>query len=89
MTADSYQRLLADPERCVTQAYLVEGCNRVRVYQPAANPPEGFVAVPPTLEDAYLVSIKTGRLGELPFIAAPTSPNGMDVLSAAAKRGGP
>ena len=25
---------LADPDRCVTQAYLVEGRNRVRVYQP-------------------------------------------------------
>ena len=55
-------RLLADSERCVTQAYLVEGRNRVRVYQPDGQPPEGFVGVAPTLEDAYMVAIKTGRL---------------------------
>ena len=34
ISAEQYHRLLADPERCVTQAYLVEGRNRVRVYQP-------------------------------------------------------
>ena len=42
ISADSYHRLLADPERCVTQAYLVEGQNRVRVYQPEGDPPAGF-----------------------------------------------
>jgi len=41
--------------RRVTQAYLVEGRNRVRVHEPDGPPPEGFAAVPPTLEDAYLV----------------------------------
>ncbi len=65
ISADQYHRLLADSERCVTQAYLVEGRNRVRVYQPDGQPPEGFVDVAPTLEDAYLVAIKTGRLGGL------------------------
>ena len=44
IAAESYERLLADPERCVTQAYLVEGRNRVRVYQPDGDPPPGFVA---------------------------------------------
>ena len=39
---DVYYRLLADPGRCVTQAYLVEGRNRVRVYQPEGEPPAGF-----------------------------------------------
>ncbi len=56
-------RLLADPERCVTQAYLVEGRNRVRVYQPEGSPPEGFAAVAPTLEDAYLVADQDGPAG--------------------------
>ena len=52
--------------RCVTQAYLVEGRNRVRVYQPKGMPPAGFVPVVPTLEDAYLVAIKTGGLPARP-----------------------
>ena len=45
-------------ERCVTQAYLVEGRNRVRVYEPEGTPPAGFVPVTPTLEDAYLVLMR-------------------------------
>jgi ABC-type multidrug transport system ATPase subunit len=65
ISADQYHRLLTDPQRCVTQAYLVEGRNRVRVYQPEGTPPDGFFEVEPTLEDAYLVAIKTGRLGVL------------------------
>jgi ABC-type multidrug transport system ATPase subunit len=60
--AEKYEQLVADPARCVTQAYLVEGRNRVRVYEPEGPPPAGFTAVPSTLEDAYLVSIKTGCL---------------------------
>jgi ABC-type multidrug transport system ATPase subunit len=44
--------------RCVIQAYLVEGRNRVRVYEPEGTPPPGFVPVPPTLEDAYLVLMR-------------------------------
>ena len=44
--------------RCVTQAYLVEGRNRVRVYEPEGAPPPGFIPVPPTLEDAYLVLMR-------------------------------
>lgn len=39
----------------VTQAHLVEGQNRVRVFAADRRPPEGFVPVEPTLEDAYMV----------------------------------
>ncbi len=74
ISADSYRGLLADSERCMTQAYLVEGQNRVRVYQPAGSPPPGFAAVTPTLEDAYLVAIKTGRLSRLDGGRAAASP---------------
>lgn len=62
ITAASYQQLVADPKRCVTQAYLVGGSNRVRVYQPDGEPPAGFTPVDATLEDAYLVVIKIGGL---------------------------
>ncbi len=43
--------------RRVTQALLVEGKHRVRVYEPGGVPPPGFSAVSPTLEDAYLVTM--------------------------------
>ena len=62
ITAASYWQLVSDPERCVTQASLVGGNNRVRVYQPEGDPPGGFTPVDATLEDAYLVVIKTGGL---------------------------
>jgi ABC-type multidrug transport system ATPase subunit len=39
----------------VTQAVLVEGKNRVRVYEAGGEAPPGFVPVAPTLEDAYLL----------------------------------
>ena len=42
-------------QRRVTQSILVEGKNRVRIYQPDGDTPAGFEAVRPTLEDAYLV----------------------------------
>src|SRR3954469_3093774 len=56
--AGSYEQLITDPDRCVTQAYLVEGRNRVRVYQPDGDAPPGFAPVVPSLEDAYLLLIK-------------------------------
>ena len=43
---------------CVTQAYLVDGMNRVRVYEPDGEPPSGFTTVTPTLEDTYLVLMR-------------------------------
>ena len=62
ITAASYQELVSDPGRCVTQAYLVGGSNRVRIYQSEDDPPEGFMPVESTLEDVYLVVIKTGGI---------------------------
>lgn len=50
-------------ERMVTQALLVEGRNRARIYEPSGSPPRGFAPVPVTLEDAYLVLM---RLGSIP-----------------------
>lgn len=46
----------------VTQAILVEGKNRVRVYEPNGAPPAGFEPIIPTLEDAYLLMMKNGSL---------------------------
>jgi len=48
--------------RTVTQAILVEGRNQVRVYEPSGVAPRRFRAVDPTLEDAYLVLMKSGGL---------------------------
>jgi ABC-type multidrug transport system ATPase subunit len=93
ISAELYDRLLADPERCVTQAYLVEGRNRVRVYQPNGNPPPGFAPVAPTLEDAYLVLIKTsGFPGTAERSAQPAgtvapSTDGFRIDTAVAERG--
>ena len=39
----------------VTQAFLVEGKNRIRIYDPEKKPPTAFEPVPPTLEDAYML----------------------------------
>jgi ABC-type multidrug transport system ATPase subunit len=49
--------------RCVTQSLLVEGRNRVRVYEPAGTAPPGFSAAAPTLEDAYLVTMRRAADG--------------------------
>jgi ABC-type multidrug transport system ATPase subunit len=48
--------------RRVTQAILVEGKHRVRVYEPEGRPPIGFEPVSPTLEDAYLVLVRSDGL---------------------------
>jgi len=47
--------------RQITQAVLVEGRNRMRVYEPNGSPPAGFEPVVPTLEDAYLVMVRSGN----------------------------
>ncbi|HEU4335067.1 MAG TPA: ABC transporter ATP-binding protein, partial [Candidatus Eisenbacteria bacterium] len=49
-------------ERIVTQALLVEGRHRARVYDPSGSPPPGFAPAPVTLEDAYLVLMRSGAL---------------------------
>jgi ABC-type multidrug transport system ATPase subunit len=41
----------------VTQAILVEGENRLRIHAADRRPPEGFVPVEPTLEDAYMTLV--------------------------------
>jgi ABC-2 type transport system ATP-binding protein len=93
ISADQYDQLLTDPRYSVTQAYLVDGRYRVRVYQPFGQTPEGFVDVQPTLEDAYLVAIKTGSLGELDQGTFPSlkakgaGTNGTERQPAAAERG--
>jgi ABC-type multidrug transport system ATPase subunit len=46
----------------VTQAVLVEGRHRVRVYQPDGVAPAGFEAVAATLEDAYLLLMQDAAL---------------------------
>jgi ABC-2 type transport system ATP-binding protein len=50
-------------ERAVTQAILVEGRHRVRVHEPDGAPPPGFEKVTPTLEDAYLLLMRTSAAG--------------------------
>ena len=49
-------------ERTVTQAMLVEGRNRARIYEPSYAPPPGFAPATVTLEDAYLVLMRLGAL---------------------------
>ena len=48
--------------RMVTQSIIVEGSHRLRIYQPDGEPAPGFLEVSPTLEDAYLVLMRTGGL---------------------------
>ena len=43
----------------MTQAILVEGRHRVRIHEPGGSVPPGFELATPTLEDAYLVFMRT------------------------------
>jgi len=45
----------------VTQAVLVEGRNRVRLFVPDGEPPAGFDPVEPSLEDAYMTLVVAGN----------------------------
>jgi ABC-type multidrug transport system ATPase subunit len=56
----------------VTQAVLVEGRNRVRIYHPDGPPPAGFEPVPATLEDAYLLLMQDEP--QAPREAGPSEP---------------
>jgi ABC-2 type transport system ATP-binding protein len=47
-------------EHTVTQSMFHEGKQRVRLYSPGAQPPAGFDRSPATLEDAYLVLMRSG-----------------------------
>jgi hypothetical protein len=42
----------------VTQSILVEGSNRVRIFEPSGRAPAGFTPALPTLEDAYLLMMQ-------------------------------
>jgi ABC-2 type transport system ATP-binding protein len=53
---------LLQATRCVTQTLLVEGKNRVRVHETSGEAPPGFSPVAPTLEDAYLVTMRRNYL---------------------------
>lgn len=48
--------------KMVTQSIIVEGSHRLRIYEPDGEPAPGFREVSPTLEDAYLVLMRTGGL---------------------------
>ncbi len=49
---------------CVIQSLLVEGRNRARVFASDGGVPAGFAPAAPTLEDAYLVLMRSGNGGE-------------------------
>lgn len=49
----------------VTQAVLVEGKHRVRIYEPSGQAPLGFEPVAATLEDAYLLLMQDATRGAL------------------------
>ena len=49
----------------VTQAMVYEGANKVRIYLEKGSPPVGFESVPPTLEDAYFISMKNESNGAI------------------------
>ena len=42
----------------IIQSVLAAGQNRVRIFNPENQPPNGFESVEPTLEDAYLIMMK-------------------------------
>ncbi len=54
---DTHVRM--SPDQVVTQALLFEGRTRIRVFCGNSPPPPGFDPVPETLEDAYLVMMRT------------------------------
>lgn len=51
-------------QRQVTQAFLVEGRHKVRIYEPRERPPLAFESVEPTLDDAYMVLMHQGALSQ-------------------------
>jgi ABC-type multidrug transport system ATPase subunit len=60
----------------VTQAVLVEGKNRVRIFEPSGQPPVGFEAVPATLEDAYLLLMQDVSAQAVPAADEPLAAAG-------------
>ena len=70
-------------ERTITQALLVEGRNRARLYDPGDRPPDGFQQVPVTLEDAYLVLMRHATKNGTAPAATPARENGAPAPAAA------
>jgi ABC-2 type transport system ATP-binding protein len=66
-------------EHTVTQAVLVEGKNRVRIHAVAGAAPAGFEPVTATLEDAYLVLMRTEAAEESRLDAAAARPVGAGI----------
>ena len=60
VTSDRLMEL--SQEYCVTQSFLFEGNQHVRIYLDNNGAPEGFQQVKPTLEDAYLVMMRNGTM---------------------------
>ncbi|MGH7724920.1 MAG: ABC transporter ATP-binding protein [Candidatus Eiseniibacteriota bacterium] len=58
-TADAAEMGDLRAKRKVTQAILVEGRHRVRIHETDGVAPAGFARVAPTLEDAYLVLMRS------------------------------
>lgn len=50
---------------CVTQSFLFEGKQHVRIYLDNNGAPDGFKQVEPTLEDAYLVMMRNPAMHSL------------------------
>lgn len=75
-TVDAADLARLRAERTVTQALLVEGRNRARIYEPDAAPPPGFAPAPVTLEDAYLVLMRLGALPGAATVAATAAEGG-------------
>ena len=70
-------------ERTVTQALLVEGRNRARLYDSSDRPPVGFQQVPATLEDAYLVLMRQASRNGAGAAGIPARENGAPAAAAA------
>jgi len=51
-------------QHCVTQAMLVEGRHRARIFLRGGEPPPGFVPALPTLEDFYLALMRGALPGD-------------------------
>lgn len=66
-------------EHTVTQAVLVEGKNRVRIHSGSNSIPEGFEPVTATLEDAYLVLMRTEAAEQSRLDAAVSMPAGAGI----------
>ena len=64
-SVDNDELRLLQKERTVTQAHLVAGRNRVRVFEPSGTAPQGFEPTTPSIEDAYMV-LMTEASGQEP-----------------------